>query len=89
MISGGQPTFGFPSNTGSNPAFRAASWGNAANFRRGQTQRAQGLAAKQQGAQSRYNIANRQYQYNMSRDTQNERDQFLRFGVNALSGLMR
>lgn len=73
----------------SNPAYRAASWGNAANYGRAQAQQQQGLWGQQQQSRSAYSISNRQFQNDQYRNTQNQRDQFLRFGVGALSGLMR
>lgn len=90
MFTTSQPNFskqGFYGNA--NPAFRAASWGNAANFGRTQSQQQQNLWGQQQQARSAYSISNRQFQNDQSQNSRNQRDQFLRFGVGALSGLMR
>lgn len=79
------PGFGF----GQSPAYAAAALGNGANFRREQARREQGLSATQQGNMSRYNLASRQHAMNLYGDQRDENDRFLRFGVNALAGLMR
>lgn len=90
MISMGQPSFGRQPFYGSqNPAFRAASWGNAANFGRNQSRQKQQLWGQQQQARSSYGVANAQFQNDQYATARNQRDQFLRFGVGALTGLMR
>jgi hypothetical protein len=61
-----------------NPAARAAGWAGAVNFNRNRQQ-----------AQSRYNMAATQFQNDLQQNAQGERDQQLRFGLGALTGLMK
>lgn len=90
MFTQSQPAFSTqPFYGNSNPAFRAASWGNAANYGRQQSQQQQGLWGQQQQARSAYGLSNAQFQNEQYASSQNERDKYLRFGVGALAGLMR
>lgn len=89
MFTQSQPAFGTqPFYGNQNPAFRAAAWGNAANYGRQQAQQQQNLWGQQQQAMSAYGIANAQFQNDQYAYNQNNRDRALRFGMGALAGLM-
>ena len=69
-------------------AYRAASWGNQANFQRQNAANAANLWNAQAQNMSRYSLGNRQLQFQQQQSSQDQKDKFLRFGVNALAGLM-
>lgn len=71
-----------------NPAYRAASWGNAANYNRARQGAYGQVASQAQQADNRYGLAYDTFQNQRSVNSQRQRDQFLRFGIGALSGLM-
>ena len=75
--------------SGRNPAYRAASWGNAAALGRQRGGMAGNLYGQQSRNRSSYNISNRQFLQQQESAQRNQRDQFFRFGVNALTGLLR
>lgn len=72
-----------------NPAYRAASWGNAANYSRARQGAYGQFASQAQQADDRYGLAFDTFQNQRGMNSQRQRDQFLRFGVGALAGLMR
>jgi hypothetical protein len=61
-----------------NPAARAMGWAGAVNFNRGRQQQ-----------QSGYDMAATQFQNDMHRNAQSQRDRSTQFGLGALTGLMK
>lgn len=72
----------------SNPAYRSAAWGNAANFNRNQQANYGQFYSQAQRADAGNRMANQQFGMQSRANSQKQRDQMLRFGVNALTGLM-
>jgi hypothetical protein len=72
-----------------NFGYLGASWGNKAN-QGSQNYQAWGNAYGQnRQAQNQYNLANRGFNIQKNLDANSQRDQMLRFGVGALTGLLK
>lgn len=90
MFTSSQPSLNMSGYyRGGSPSYRAASWGNAANFGRQQGQMAGELYGTQRQNRSNYNVQNQQFLLSQRQNQRNQQDQFFRFGVNALAGLLR
>ncbi len=72
-----------------NNAYRGAAWAGAANRNRSFAQSYGQAAAQNAGQRSQYNIANAQFQGQKSANQMRQRDAMFRFGIGALTGLMR
>ncbi len=73
----------------SNSAYLGAAWAGQANQRRKQAQSYGQMASQNAAQQSQYNLANAQFQSQQGANQMRQRDSMFRFGINALTGLMR
>jgi hypothetical protein len=72
-----------------NFGYLGASWGNAANTQRQNSQAWANQYSQNRQQQNQYNLSRRQFGVQKTMDANARNNKMLQFGVNALAGLMQ